>query len=1138
MTRSLKQVLASFVDAIAAQVNAQELEDLLAGRSVPDGRTLGGYEPEAFIEDELIYPIIEDVLGLEKQRFPYSDNRNPMRPDFELGDLGIIGENKVLNNYQAAVADLEDRYLRDKGIDEDFGIATDGFKWGLIRIDTGGDFRQIDRIAEIDLRGLAQEYAVSKNLVAQPSLELEDTDKLVSEFLDTFSRDGLTYHLDAAPQRYRDRLQGSIDEFYDLYITLLFGKGRGDRSYDTTLMEDVEGPPEATEIEERVFAITLVNRLLFIKLLEEGDVLPEGFLSDRVEQFEESKQTLAGDVNLYEDQIKPIFYELFNTPQDERSPRHRQSDVWFSQVPYLNGGLFRENVEGEREYTVRDRILPTLISDLIEGHKLHKQSGLDPAVLGNVFEMTINYISGEEGRQKDIGAFYTPSDASRLVAKQTVDKAIRDALLDVYAEYHPELRSREGDFPLSKLLRWIEDQKSWFGDPGATEEAFDRLGELKILDPACGSGHFLTSAVTELHQARLSLMRAMGWHEEDDWGARVYQAKEEVVTNAIYGVDIDPVAVEIAKLRVWLKIIEEGWEEGYGRLPNIDLNIITGNSLIGLPEPSHDDITLDLFEDRVHKIEELRDEYKQENEDVRGEISSRLEVLNEKLNQRFLQRLDRTYSFKLDAPEFSDLATSPVFIDESNFADRIANLTFKKPDADDFTKEEQDWLDAHGFHTNPAWGATARLVLKDDEAMKRAVVDVVKEALEYGLHITKLDRYPVQEDLEAIEGPPLHWIANFPEALDEKNGNGGFDVLIGNPPYGGDVLSKSARALIAAFKTSGVRDIVAPFIERALHLLREGGYYGNVVTLRIVYQDNMSQVRDLLRQQLGWGRIACFARRPTQVFKGCQVRVGIVVGRKDTASGPCHLHTSEFLRFFDNNEKRERDKTFETIKYASPEGLGLGDRIGSGDKSLPKVGTETVRTILSKLRDNSDVTFADVMDRTGTGEGSSDHVLYRRRGISYFMNPLLEDLYPNGERPGETKPVNFDSLLHRNAAFLVLQSSLFYTYWMAYGDERHLNWTEVDAMPFPSDDELEQRSADINQLADTLWDEMVDRWVGGSREVIRETAALKGLMDKADDLLGPMYGLEDPEIEFVKRFQESYRLSGLDDSASEVIDQP
>jgi hypothetical protein len=174
------------------------------------------------------------------------------------------------------------------------------------------------------------------------------------------------------------------------------------------------------------------------------------------------------------------------------------------------------------------------------------------------------------------------------------------------------------------------------------------------------------------------------------------------------------------------------------------------------------------------------------------------------------------------------------------------------------------------------------------------------------------------------------------------------------------------------------------------------------------------------------------------------------------------------------------------------------------------------------------------MEREGSSS-AGEHVLYRRRGISYYINPLLEDLYDPGERPPETKPVYFEDKLDRDTAFLILQSSLFYLYWMAYGDERHLNWTEFKAMPFPDKESLNEKSDEIHRLADLLWSEMADRWVGGSRKVIRQTAELKPIMDAADDLLGPMYGLDNEQIEAVKKYQEQYRLSSLDDPESEQV---
>ncbi|WP_284013228.1 DNA methyltransferase [Halobaculum litoreum] len=183
---------------------------------------------------------------------------------------------------------------------------------------------------------------------------------------------------------------------------------------------------------------------------------------------------------------------------------------WFDDVDYLNGGLFRENVSNEQEYVVKDRVLPTLIEDLIHHQPGDGDGGLDPSMIGSVFEKTITHLEYERDQQ-DIGAYYTPNDVTRMITRQTVDPKVKDELVDVYGEYSgvekDAFATRHEDTSLQEMLRHVEDREGWFGDPDATEDALERISNLRVLDPACGSGHFLTTAMDELHRVQMSLLR-------------------------------------------------------------------------------------------------------------------------------------------------------------------------------------------------------------------------------------------------------------------------------------------------------------------------------------------------------------------------------------------------------------------------------------------------------------------------------------------------------------------------------------------------------------------------------------------------------------------------------------------------------
>jgi hypothetical protein len=1131
----IRSTLEDFLDEFSRAVDGdtQTMERVLNGDATLTTSDLGS-TPESWTEDALITPLL-DAAGLNKVPGRPSSQRET--PDFRLEQEGageIVGENKASNRIEVAEEELVGDYISKKSW-SDYGIATDGFQWVVYRAERGGDFTEYNEVRHVDLRPALRNIARQRGYIGQQPITDTDADSALQAFADTFTPDKLVPILtEEAPRLFRNQRQKQVDEFYELYIELIFGvSDEYDGEYETCLREDIIAPDQNTPKQNDVFAITLVNRLLFIKFLETRGVIPEGFLQDRVDDYNED---VPG--TLYKTIIEPLFYDLFNTPKEDRRADHRHG--WFTDVPYLNGGLFRENVAKERDYDILDRTLPTLITDLIEGTELDLD--LDPAILGSVFEKTINHLSESENRQQEMGAFYTPNDVTRLVNEEAVDRKIREEIIEAYTDElsHPdEFRAEVEDMALDEMLSRIEDGAGWFGNNAAMTAARNRIIDLKMIDPACGSGHFLTAAMEEMNQVLNSLHR--GLHGGTDPSAKEqYEMKKQLALQAIYGVDIDRVATEIAKLRTWLKIVEDnGWDDDFSQLPNIDINIIPGNSLVGLPAKSSGQFTLTAFDIDLEDIEDIRQQYKDE-EIGRSELNTRIEELRPELRDQYINRLNHYVEQRIEDPEVWNATVESL----DSLYPEFRKITVRREDGEPFSDSMQTRLDSEGFRVESRYGKSAKV---EDEGIDKVDPDELAALLDRQC-VLEVERQPMHLDLRQIEEVEelssgiFHWIVEFPEAVADDDGNGysvEFDIVVGNPPYG-DVLSDAEKRVIGGYKTGSVTDIVAQFIEREFQLLDEGGYFGNIVTLRFIYQTRATEVRDVVRSKLTDTRIACFARRPSQVFEGAQPRAGVVTGQREDTEQEWMM-TSRFLRF--NEESRE--EAFRNIQYASTVGLNLGDKIGSDeDYSIPKIGDETTRSILEKLKEDSDTVFADKMSRSSEDETS--HVVWRREGISYFIHPLLENLFPEGDKPREVKPMYFDSGLDRKTAFLLLQSSTYYAFWMVYGNERHLPWKLIDAFPFPDDEKLEEHREEITELADRMWSEMAMRFKGGIRETIEDAEELKPLMDEADELLGPLFGLSEEEIEFVKGYDAEFGRAAaasttLDDfdleEALEVIDE-
>lgn len=1132
----VRDIAERYVDELDTKLSTRDLEAVLYGEKDDlTGRDLGS-NPETHVRNNFIYPLL-DAMGLAYTEEPYGsgggrDNtRDITWPDFELDDVTeyTIGEHKAPNNLEGSHRQVLD-YLDRRSVGADYAIATDGLRWRVYRVERGGDTTEFPVVRRVDLRDLLREISREKSSIAATTPNDVAIPEEIREFTELFEDEAFEQFVTrTAPQELRDSRQQDVEEFYELYIEYLFGESS---EYDeaTCLMDDVRAPEGATDHEQRRFAVTLLNRLLFIKFLEKNDVVPSGTLIDRVTAYEANGDRLPG--NFYETQIKPLFYDLFNRRRGEREAKHRTG--WFDDIPYLNGGLFRPSVDDEGSYRLEDRTLPDIIREVVEGERLSDPDGtLDPAVLGSVFEMTINHIGGEFGSQRDIGAYYTPGDVTDHITEEAVDPKVKEVVVDAFAEGHDDsVRGRMQSYSLGEILRKVEDGEGWFGDPDATRRAYDDLGDLRVVDPACGSGHFLTTAMEEIHRARRGLLRGLNRGEppsaEED-----YESKKELALNGIYGVDVDPTGVEIARLRVWLKTIEDEWREEFGRLPNIELNVVAGNSLVGLPVEREGRIQADVWDDSLDELVELRRQYKDENaETERSEVLDTLNDIRDHLDEEYLKRLTHTYESEIESVEEWESVVDSI--QGNTLHPTIESIRIRREDGDVLTDRQDARLDEMGCR---AYTYSARMdVRSHHEELKEGdgkstrshadvrdeIVEELVALLEDGFVFSEVERRPTKYDLEQILGEPFHWIAEFPEVAAEGEDGGHeveFDIVVGNPPYG-DIMDDASRLLTDGFETGGMQDVAARFVERQIRLLSDDGYFGNITTLKLIYRSDLKELRDLLRGHFGRLDVACFAHRPQQVFPNAIVRVAVMTGRRTAMDDVGTIRTSRFLQF----DKETRQEVFNDISFKSVEGYELRDRIGgsanTGYEVIPKVGTEINISFLDSLEEKSTRIVADV-----GSEEATPNVIYRRRGGGYWLNAVPENIH--GEDATTIDELYFDDELTQKTVFLIVNSSTFYVYWVIYGFFYVLNTGHITRFPIPEGEVLEENASEIDRLADELWSGMQAVHSGGSRDQF-DMPALKPIIDRVDELFGELYGFDEDVVEYLKEYNAEYGRKGSD----------
>jgi type I restriction-modification system DNA methylase subunit len=644
--------------------------------------------------------------------------------------------NKDLDSREHGIGQVRD-WLSQREFASDFGFATDGLRWAFVRYDPDSYSHNV--IEEVDLQPVF--LALFENQVgAGESVEevVFDADReRVARFLRTFEFENFVSIAVEARQVIKRTQEEITDEFYDDYTQYVFG-----------IVDEAED-------DARLFAVELLNRLVFIKFLEDKELVHLDLLLTLKETYEDGMYTGS----LYDEFVKPLFYDVMNEKPDQRPPTVQDIEI-FEDVPYLNGGLFRPSLGNgrfnEKDFDVRNSVLKSII-DLLEAYSFSaggSPTDLDPSVLGNVFEKTVNYITSDNAdKNKELGAYYTPSEITRFCAEETV----RPALLDRFGRVLVE----ERDWPEPEVEKYdsvyslIEDLP---GNWSLISALLAEVDEFRVVDPACGSGHFLTSVLEEIVNVRKAL------YAQNENYPQEYRLKKTTVLNNIYGVDLMGPAVEIAKLRLWLSIISEldgdivdDLDDDELALPNIVFNLREGNSLIGytgFPETNGDD------------------QY-------------------------------RLGSFSKDSVR-----------------DRYQGII------DEIEKHEQ------AIDNEPAEKHRSRAFEKLRNAREELIDDIHREFKEAGVEeITQQ---------EIAEMDPFNWVLEFAEVYAE----GGFDVVVGNPPW--DRLKPLRDDFFSRYKSSfrtlppDEKDAVQEELLEDEHISQEWENYLDSMDKRATYFKNSS----------------------------------------------------------------------------------------------------------------------------------------------------------------------------------------------------------------------------------------------------------------------------------------------------------
>lgn len=337
----------------------------------------------------------------------------------------------------------------------------------------------------------------------------------------------------------------------------------------------------------RLFTQKLFNRLMFIVFLErKGWLTFQGqgdYLRALWEDYQQERQRTP-DISFYRDRLRLLFFSGLNTPNEVNIVGIRRDGVLqtrIGDVPYLNGGLFEEDdTDRDSRIVVPDEVLERALERLFyhfnftvtESTPLDIEVAVDPEMLGKIFEELVT------GRH-ETGSYYTPKPVVAFMGRE----ALKGHLLANCPQESP-----------AAIAAFVDER-----DPAALrnpETVLEALRTVKVCDLACGSGAYLLGMLHEFLDLRAGLFATRGLD-----ALTTYQRKLEIIQHNLYGVDLDPFAVNIARLRLWLSLIVDFDGDNPPPLPNLDFKIEAGDSLTG-PDPSGG-IQPDLF--RQRQVEEF-----------------------------------------------------------------------------------------------------------------------------------------------------------------------------------------------------------------------------------------------------------------------------------------------------------------------------------------------------------------------------------------------------------------------------------------------------------------------------------------------------------------------------------------------------
>ena len=826
-------------------------------------------------------------------------------------------------------------------------------------------------------------------------------------------------------------------DFFEQYKRLFI---RTKEALDQVLAKDnkVKQDFATKDIDTVNFTKKLLGQIVFLHFLQKkgwfGVALDQSWGSGPKDYLrtlfnENCRQEKAKEnKNFFNDILEPLFYEALRRPRD---------DDYYSRfdcrIPFLNGGLF--DPIGDYDWVNTDILLPNalFVSDdsmqeqgileifdlynftVKEDESLDREVAIDPELLGKTYEK-FNAItsknfeeykraiaSGKKNEEHKFnraqGVYYTPRSVVHFICEQSLiaclSRRLREELTEedvtAFIEHGPTAVENEAQVE----AKGKQTSTYMYRLPPSIRQHAQLLDEtlkdLAVCDPAIGSGAFPMGMMEEIIKARQTLVAYL---PPASVVSTSYEFKRHCIEHCLYGVDLDPGAVEIAKLRLWLSlVVDEENIEDINPLPNLDYKIMQGDSLGGV---SRDILNGKLFDALEVKKDEL---------------------INE-----------------IDPPKKRQV------------------------------KEEID-----------------QLIQKITRG---------ESTFDFSIYFSEIMRRKVYR---------------------------GFDLVIGNPPYGNLIASSERKKMQESlFYRSSLGEISFPFVERGISLLRDGGTISYIITMGLAYRKDGSMTRFLMQRDFENIRLWSLDRDLVGIFDSMTQSVSIFIAQNRQLNIPSSdgdFYTSNFVRTTKEIVANIKDRIKSMpIQRINDYLLSYTSRSDFCEPHfLPKIGEKRGLRILEKIR-TKPKQVRDYLNSNGT-----DTSLIIRTSGNFWYNAFFTIPY----RSVKFKEIPCPSVLIRDYLCVLINSSLFYFWMRVYGDGRDLSLGMLELLKGPEIEDLSQYETELNRHAKMIIKELDGVYDPRVKQFM--TSRIKHKIDELDDLLAKIYGLSDAELSYIKNYDAVIR---------------